>query len=137
MSDSDTGEEEEMTPPPSKECPVDGCDYKTPPAIPTYTLLYKDLEMHTKFGHPGPHQGGGAPSTSRAEKLPRPELKEGSTESDFIYFKDAWERYKRSTGISGQATVDQLWACCSAELSRCVHDSGVTVAVTSPPCSPP
>ena len=79
--------------------------------------------MHTKFGHPASSSDS---STSRAEKLPRPELKEGSTESDYIFFKDAWKSYKHSTGISGQVCVDQLWACCSPELSKCVYDSGIT-----------
>ena len=76
--------EDRMTPPPSKGCPVPGCSYKTP----AHELAHK--EMHTKFGHPAP---GSDSSTSRAEKLPRPELKEG-TDSDYIFFNDAWERYK-------------------------------------------
>ena len=125
MSDDSHGKDT-MSPPPSKDCPVPGCDYKTAAAIPTYELVYKDLEIHTKYGHPVNTPGSASSSSSRAEKLPRPELKEGSTESDYIFFTDAWERYKRSTGLSGQATVDQLWACCSPELSRCVYDSGVT-----------
>merc|ERR1711895_401837 len=51
---------------------------------------------------------------------------EGATEADFIYFRDSWTRYKRSTGLSGQAAVDQLWACCSPELRRPVYDSGIS-----------
>ena len=114
-----------MAPPP-KECPVDGCPYKTPATLPNYDLVYRDLDMHTKYTHINITPATGELSTAKADKLPRPELKEGATEADFIYFKDSWTRYKRSTGLSGQAAVDQLWACCSAELSRSVYDSGVT-----------
>ena len=121
-----------MAPPP-KECPVDGCPYKTPATLPNYDLVYRDLDIHTKYSHinlipattTASHHTG-EQSTAKADKLPRPELKEGATEADFIYFKDSWTRYKRSTGLSGQAAVDQLWACCSSELSRSVYDSGVT-----------
>ena len=78
---------------------------------------------------PVPLQGGdtgGGGGGSRADKLPRPALREEATEADFIYFSDSWKRYKRSTGLTGQAAIDQLWACCSPELSRSVYDSGVT-----------
>ena len=121
-----------MAPPPQKECPVPSCDYKTPATLPNYELVYRDLDMHTKYHHinlvpPATSQATGESSTSaKADKLPRPELKEGATEADFIYFRDSWTRYKRSTGLAGQAAVDQLWACCSPELSRSVYDSGVS-----------
>ena len=125
-----------MTPPPQKECPVDGCGYLTPAALPNYDLLYRDLEMHTKYGHPAPaataqlQAADTSAGSSRADKLPRPALKDEATEADFIFFSDSWTRYKRSTGLTGQAAVDQLWACCSRELSRSVYDSGVTSAAS-------
>ena len=118
--------------PPQKDCPVEGCTYKTPSALPTYDLLYRDLDMHVKYAHINlvpattTSNNTGEQSTAKADKLPRPELKEGATEADFIYFKDSWTRYKRSTGLTGQPAVDQLWACCSSELSRSVYDSGVS-----------
>ena len=126
-----------MTPPPQKECPVDTCDYLTPAGLPNYDLVYRDMEMHTRYGHQSPappdrtgDQGTGITGHSRADKLPRPSLKDEATEADFIFFKDSWTRYKRSTGLTGQAVVDQLWACCSQELSRSVYDSGVTSEAT-------
>ena len=121
-----------MAPPP-KECPVAGCEYKTPATLPNYDLVYRDLDIHTKYTHinlipttASHHTGEVSTATAKADKLRRPELKEGATEADFIYFKDSWTRYKRSTCLSGQAAVDQLWDCCSPELSRSVYDSGVT-----------
>ena len=126
-----------MTPPPQKECPVDTCDYLTPAGLPNYDLVYRDMEMHTRYGHQSPappdrtgDQGTGITGHSRADKLPRPSLKDEATEADLIFFKDSWTRYKRSTGLTGQGVVDQLWACCSQELSRSVYDSGVTSEAT-------
>ena len=122
-----------MTPPPQKSCPVTGCIYQTPAALPNYELVYKDMDLHTKYTHLELHSaptrqqtGDTSNGSSRADKLPRPALKEDATEADFIFFKDSWARYKRSTGLTGQAAIDQLWACCSPELSRSVYDSGVT-----------
>ena len=76
-----------MAPPP-KECPVDGCPYKTPATLPNYDLVYRDLDMHTKYTHiniipatASVHTG--ELSTAKADKLPRSDLKEGATEADF------------------------------------------------------
>ena len=74
-----------MTPPPQKECPVDGRGNLTPAALPTYDLLYRDLEIHTRYGHPVPagtaqQQAADTSSGSpRADKLPRPALKDEAT----------------------------------------------------------
>ena len=40
-----------MAPPPQKECPVVSCDYKTPATLPNYELVYRDLDMHTRYHH--------------------------------------------------------------------------------------
>ena len=114
-----------MAPPPPQDCPDLGCDYKTPSNIPTYELLIRTLENHTQYANQ-PVTNPTRDNTPPAAELPRPELKEGSTESDYIFFKDSWHRNKRSTYLTGQGAVDQLWACCSNELFRCVYDSSVT-----------
>ena len=44
--------------------------------------------------------------------------------SDWVFFSDQWLRFKRSTGLSGQSAVDQLWACLNDTLARAVYDSG-------------
>ena len=111
-------------------CPVPECPYKTPTTLPTYEMVYKDLDLHTRYGHPDlqvAHQpaqqahGGGAP---KPDRLPRPNIGEGASQSDWVYFKDNWARYKRSTCLDGQKAVDQLWACCTEELARSVYDGG-------------
>ena len=116
------------------KCPVPTCEYKTPASLPNYDTVYRDLDLHTRYAHhdlqvaqpqqqhPGGAGGGGLP---KPDRLPRPTTGEGSTDSDWVYFTDQWERYKRSTKLDGQNAVDQLWACCSEELARAVYDSGV------------
>jgi hypothetical protein len=122
-----------MAPTP-QPCPVPDCEYTTPATLPTYEMLYKDLDLHTRYGHPEVQQptahaqpgGGGGPGGGpKPDKLPRPHIGEGASQSDWMYFKSGWERYKRSTRLDGQPAVDQLWACASEELSRSVYDSGM------------
>ena len=114
-------------PPTPKECPVKECDYKKPAGLPNYDTVYKDIEMHLQYFHmdirPPPQQPtvGAGP---KADKLPRPTIGEGATDSDWVFFSDQWLRYKRSTGLSGQSAVDQLWACLNDTLARAVYDSG-------------
>ena len=38
-------------PPTPKECPVKECEYKTPPGLPNYDTVYKDIEMHLQYFH--------------------------------------------------------------------------------------
>ena len=114
-------------------CPVPDCDYRTPNTLPTYEMVYKDLDLHTRYGHPEvqqpsatPQAGGGAGGGPKPDKLPRPTIGEGASQSDWMYFKNGWDRYKRYTHLEGQTAVDQLWACASDELTRSVYDSGVS-----------
>ena len=104
------------------------CEYTTPVGLATYDLVYRDIELHTQYAHSDLRpatSGVGANSGPKAEKLPKPNITEGATDSDWVYFSDQWKRYKRSTNLNGQAAVDQLWACCGDTLARAVYDSGV------------
>ena len=38
----------------------------------------------------------------KVEALPRPKIDEGSTESDWSFFKQQWIRYSKGTNISGE-----------------------------------
>ena len=88
----------------------------------------KDLDMHIRCVHAissaRPQEAHGA---AKPDKLPRPLIGEGITESDWAHFEDKWGRYKRSTlqGVSSQHLVDQLWACCEQSLETAVYNSGV------------
>ena len=119
-------------PPTQQPRPVPDCEYRTPATLPSYEMVYRDLELHTRYGHPDMAQqaapvqgGGGAGGGPKPDKLPRPKVAEGASQTDWAYFKNGWERYKRSTQLDGQPAIDQLWACASDELARAVYDSGV------------
>lgn len=119
-----------MAPPESASCPAPGCDYNTRAGIPTHELLMRDLEFHGKHAHPDPRgaaQDGGARETAaKPKELPRPEIGEEASESDWNHFVVKWNRYKRSclTRSTDQHTMDQLWACCSPELERSIYRTG-------------
>ena len=104
------------------------CEYKTPTGLPNFDTVYKDIEMHLQYYHrdiaPPPQQPSSSAAGPKADKLPRPTIGEGATDSDWIFFSDQWVRYKRSTGLSGESAVDQLWACLNDTLARAVYDSG-------------
>ena len=119
-------------PPTPKTCPVSDCEYVTPASLPNYDLVYKDISIHLQYAHStlGSGRGSQEASKPKADKLPRPEIGEGATEADWVYFMDKWNRYKRSSALEGQNAVDQLWACCTSELSRAVYDSGVSSTET-------
>ena len=121
-----------MAPAPIK---CDQCDFTTAVGLPTYDLIMRHLETHSRSAHPqgyaaqaGAGQGGGG--GGRQEKLPRPSLDTGITEADWSYFESQWKRYKRSTRLLGQDAIDQLWACASEELGRQCHDAGITENTT-------
>ena len=60
---------------------MEGCPYKTPATLPNYDLVYRDLDMHTKYTHINIIPATGELSTAKADKLSRPKLKEGATEA--------------------------------------------------------
>ena len=116
-----------MAPQP-KSCYIPGCDYLTTQGIPTYEMLMRDLENHIRYVHTDlqPVQTA-VVHGPKPDRLPRPTIGEGVTESDWMHFTDKWNRYKRSTlsGASPQHISDQLWACCDSELETSVYKTGV------------
>ena len=87
----------------------------------------KDLELHVKCMHITSGQSEGQVAV-KPDRLPRPTIGEGVTESDWCHFLDKWSRFKRSTlqGANSQQISDQLWACCESSLEKAVYNSGVT-----------
>ena len=56
--------------------------------------------------------------------IPRPTVDEGITEGDWSFFVAQWARYKASTGLSGEAEAQHMWAACSEVLQRSLHNAG-------------
>ena len=121
-----------MTRPEPLECGAAECRYKTPESCPTWDQMIKVMDLHVRQAHtsPGQQQQGQSGSGGRQERLPRPVLESGIREADWSFFISQWERYKRSTKVANQNTIDQLWACASEELARQCHDAGATKDIT-------
>jgi hypothetical protein len=65
------------------------CEYSTPAALPNYDLVYKDLGMHLEYCHSSDRSSVAATSGSskpKPDKFPRPEIGEGATEADWVFF---------------------------------------------------
>ena len=109
------------------------CQYTTTAGIPTYELILRDLELHTRYAHseisPQVDQGGGqnVAGGPKPDRIPRPTIGEGVTEANQKHFSDKWTRYKRSTlsNTTAQHISDQLWACCDSELETAVYNTGI------------
>ena len=65
-----------MGPPDPRPCPVPGCKYRTPDGCPTWELVYEDLKLHTKYGHPD--QGDGPSCQPTMSSSSTTALKENS-----------------------------------------------------------
>ena len=104
------------------------CDFSTQAGLPTYELIMRHLETHSRVAHPHGYaaQAGASMGEGKQERLPRPTLDIGITEADWTFFKSQWDRYKRSTRLLGQEAIDQLWACATEELGRQCHYAGAT-----------
>ena len=120
-----------MAPPTTKACYIEECPFITTAGIHTYEMMMRDLEMHIKCVHPqlagGGQVGGGQSAGPKPDRLPRPTIGEGVTESDWMHFMDKWSRYKRSTlsTVNPQHISDQLWACCDPDLEISVYNTGI------------
>ena len=128
-----------MSPPAQRNCYIPECDYLTAVGLPNHDLLIKDLELHVRCAHPqllpvtqnqNPRQGH--EHGPKPDRLPRPNVGEGITESDWRHFSDKWSRYKRSTltGASAEHVSDQLWACCDEGLEKAVNNTGLNSSST-------
>ena len=73
------------------------------------------LQIHVGSVHtvPAQAQEGGQPAAVRPKPAPvaRPEIDLGASEHEWKFFVAEFERYKRTTGISGTTVLDELWHC--------------------------
>ena len=66
----------------------------------------------------------GRTSVEKRAVIPRPQVEEGITESDWLFFVAQWARYKASTGLSEASETQHLWAACAESLQRSLHNAG-------------
>ena len=107
-----------MSPPQQMNCSNLGCEYVTPPSIPSYELVLKALDLHIKSAH------NHSNDNVKVEKPKRPSLTTNMSESDWTFFIHKWERYKRQTKLSDSQLIDELWACLDNDLERLAFNDG-------------
>ena len=126
-----------MAPATRRTCQVAGCShgedgepYRTLEGLSTQDAVLKDLELHFGMAHPNLSGGRNENSRhdineSRPDRYPRPTITDPASETEWQYFLEAWQTYKRATNLSGQSISDQLWHCPSDSLKKKIFDSGV------------
>ena len=67
--------------------------YKTPHP-PTYELVYKDLDLHTRYHLKDLQVTMHSPTPSLADRLLRPNIGEEASQFDWAYFKENYARYR-------------------------------------------
>ena len=106
---------------PTVECPVEGCEYRTPD-------VSEVLAAALITAHAATHLTQGQPPSVRAEKVRRPDISAGTTE-DWVYFRSRWGDYVRATKLIGPDRILQLLECCDDQLRRdLTRNAGGTLA---------
>jgi hypothetical protein len=102
-----------MAPTP-QTCLVPDCVYKTAATLPTYEMVLKDIDLHTRYGHPevqqpvAPVQAGGGPGGGpQPDELPRPQIGEGASQSDWMYFQLAVRAQNKLVNMGSHQLVLQ------------------------------
>ena len=60
----------------------------------------------------------------KRDSIPRSKIEENITESDWGFFSAQWKRYTSSTSMEPDQEVNHLWAACSEQLQRSLHNVG-------------
>ena len=112
---------------PGIACQAQGCTFNTAQQVDEGAAVSDQLmllRIHTDVVHPpsgrgvdgqGVRQGGGG----KPNKIVTPKLEMGIGPDEFSFWKEKWDTYKRSSGITDLGDIrDQLTSCCSDEIYR-------------------
>ena len=108
---------------PSVNCPIEGCEY-----IATHedaSIIAGLLNVHGNT-----HAASNNASTrQKPPKVDRPSIELHSSEELWNAFMLRWDMFKKSTHMSADETVRQLFQCCTTELGNALlksHKSAVS-----------
>ena len=76
--------------------------------------------LKTALAAVGNNQDDGAKPRVKAPE--RPQIDLGSSETQWAFFNDEWELYKRRASLKPENLTDELRACCSLELRKTLFD---------------
>ena len=94
------------------DCEVPGCTSKK--TAETMTLAVDLMKLHQAQVH-------SSESKQKPPKVERPKITRGISGEEWATFKRKWEMFKRSTHIGSDELVNQLLACCEADLEDAVY----------------
>ena len=107
-------------------CDHAGCDWVTPATTPDWNKGILLLQTHMLAAHglqlPAPQVNppdgaAGQGVRHKPAPVPRPEIGLHSTEAEWRFFVSEFDRYKRTTGVTGvQSIIDELWHCMNKDL---------------------
>ena len=108
----------------------DGNAYQTLDGLPTHEAVMRDMELHLEVhriskGMSSVNNKTDAVPESRPDRFPRPEICDPASETEWSYFLESWNTYKRATSIKGQNAYNQLWHCPSDPLKKKLFNSGI------------
>ena len=112
---------------PSICCPIAECAYRTEDVEPALAAVL--LTVHNNVHLSAPQQSGAA-ARNRAPKIDRPKISAGSSEETWSTFNARWAMFKRSTGLVGAESVQQLFHCCDEDLGDAIlkgHPDAVSI----------
>ena len=66
----------------------------------------------------------------KRDAIPRPNIQENSSDSDWSFFLAQWKRYTMGSNTTDAEEIQQLWAACTPHLQRQLHNGGGTKAKT-------
>ena len=108
------------------ECPINGCDYKTPDTeTENGAIALMNIHGTTHVVTPAPVAATPPPARDheRDDKLPsldRPKISQGSSEETWINFKTRWDMFKLGERLSVRSTLKHLFQCCDESLGNAV-----------------
>ena len=114
-----------MAPPAPINCSAANCNYVTPAEAATISQALQFLSLHVQAAHPAPVAAVPGPRpTTKVEHWTRPEINLDTSERDWRFFLAEWDDYKRATGVTGLALLDELWSCMASDLKKLAFDQG-------------
>ena len=98
---------------PSIKCPIATCTYSTEDVDAAVAAVLLTIHNNEHIAAP---RNSDAAVRQRAPKIDRPKISAGSSEETWNTFITRWAMFKRSTGMAGAETVQQLFHCCDEDL---------------------
>ena len=96
------------------ECPVTGCDYKTPDYEVSLVIPLLNLHNNEHVRNTSIEVQSG--NKQKPPKIERPKIGKESSEETWNVFRTRWTMFERGTEMTQEETIQQLFNCCDMDL---------------------